>query len=123
MLRNRFVNSLFMNMIERLNKIWRMQEAYADYPKAASDNAKAALNWADKYGWGGCGTAVGKARANQLAKGEPLSVETIERMAAFVRHKRNSNRKLGEGCGRLMWLAWGGDEGIEWAIRKVESFK
>lgn len=123
-LRHKITDSLFITeMLERLNKIWRMQEAYSDYPKAASENAKAALNWADKYGWGGCGTAVGKARANQLAKGEPLSVETIERMAAFIRHKRNSNRKLGEGCGRLMWLAWGGDEGIEWAIRKLESFK
>ena len=52
-------------MLERLNKIWRMQEAYTDYPKAASDNAKAAIRWAEKNGWGSCGTAVGKARANQ----------------------------------------------------------
>jgi hypothetical protein len=110
-------------MLERLNKIWRMQEAYTDYPKAASENAKAALRWAEKNGWGGCGTSVGKARANQLAKREPISLETIERMAAFIRHKRNSKRKLGEGCGRLMWLAWGGDAGVNWAIRKIKQIK
>jgi hypothetical protein len=110
-------------MLERLNKIWRMQEAYTDYPKAASDNAKAAIRWADKNGWGSCGTAVGKARANQLANREPISLETIERMAAFIRHKRNSKRKLGEGCGRLMWLAWGGDAGVNWAIKKIEQLK
>jgi hypothetical protein len=110
-------------MLERLNKIWRMQEAYTDYPKAASDNAKAAIIWAEKNGWGSCGTAVGKARANQLANREPISLETIERMAAFIRHKRNSKRKLGEGCGRLMWLAWGGDAGVNWAIRKVKQIK
>ena len=110
-------------MLERLQKIWRMQEAYTDYPKAASENAKAALRYAEKNGWRGCGTAVGKRRANQLANREPISLETIERMAAFIRHKRNSKRKLGEGCGRLMWLAWGGDEGVEWAIRKMESLK
>ena len=110
-------------MLERLNKTWRMQEAYTDYPKAASENAKAALNWAEKNGWKGCGTAVGKARANQLANREPISLETIERMAAFIRHKRNSNRKLGEGCGRLMWLAWGGDAGVNWAIKKIEQIK
>jgi len=110
-------------MLERLNKIWRMQEAYTDYPKAASENAKTALRWAEKNGWGGCGTAVGKARANQLAKREPISLETIERMAAFIRHKRNSTRELGEGCGRLMWLAWGGDEGIEWAQRKLKQIR
>ena len=100
-----------------------MQEAYTDYPKAASDNAKAAIRWADKNGWGSCGTAVGKARANQLANREPISLETIERMAAFIRHKRNSKRKLGEGCGRLMWLAWGGDAGVNWAIKKIEQLK
>jgi len=100
-----------------------MQEAYTDYPKAASDNAKAAIRWAEKNGWGSCGTAVGKARANQLANREPISLETIERMAAFIRHKRNSKRKLGEGCGRLMWLAWGGDAGVNWAIRKVKQIK
>jgi hypothetical protein len=115
--------AIYYEMLERLNKIWRMQEAYTDYPKAASENAKAALNWAEKNGWKGCGTAVGKARANQLANREPISLETIERMAAFIRHKRNSNRKLGEGCGRLMWLAWGGDAGVNWAIKKIEQIK
>ena len=54
MLRHRFVNSLFIiEMLERLNKIWRMQEAYTDYPKAASENAKTALRWAERNGWGG----------------------------------------------------------------------
>ena len=122
--RHKSVNSLFINeMLERLNKIWRMQESYTDYPKAARENAKTALRWAEKNGWGSCGTAIGKRRANDLAKGNPLSLETIERMAAFIRHKRNSKRRLGEGCGRLMWLAWGGDEGVNWAIKKIEQIK
>jgi hypothetical protein len=112
-----------MNILERLGRVWKMQEAYNDYPQAASDNAKTALNYAEKYGWKSCGTPVGKARARQLANREPISVETIERMAAFIRHKRNSKRKLGEGCGRLMWLAWGGDEGVNWAIKKIEQIR
>ena len=112
-----------MNILERLGRVWKMQEAYNDYPQAASENAKAALRYAEKYGWKSCGTPVGKARARQLANREPISVETIERMAAFIRHKRNSKRKLGEGCGRLSWLAWGGDEGVNWAIRKIEQIR
>jgi hypothetical protein len=112
-----------MGLLERLAKIWRLQESYNDYPKAASENAKTALRWAKENGWGRCGTPVGKIRANQLANREPISLETIERMAAFVRHKRNANRPLGVGCGRLMWLAWGGDEGVNWAKRKIESLK
>lgn len=99
------------------------EKTYTDYPKAASENAKAALRWAEKNGWGSCGTAVGKQRANQLAKNEPISKDTISRMASFERHRQNSQKELGDGCGRLMWLAWGGDEGIEWAQRKLEQIK
>ena len=96
-------------------------ESYNDYPKQASENAKIALRWAEENGWGDCGEATGKIRANQLAKGMPISRDTIARMASFERHRQNSQKELGDGCGRLMWLAWGGDEGIEWAQRKLEQ--
>jgi phage head maturation protease len=96
-------------------------ETYNDYPKEASENAKIALRYAEENGWGECGTPVGKARANQLANGENISRETISRMASFARHKENSQKELGDGCGRLMWLSWGGDAGIEWAQRKLEQ--
>jgi hypothetical protein len=96
-------------------------ESYDDYPQEASDNAQIALDYAEKNGWGDCGTDVGKQRANQLAKREPLSRETIARMSAFERHRQSSDKKLGDGCGRLMWLCWGGDAGIEWASRKLEQ--
>ena len=98
-------------------------ESYTDYPQAAVENAKIALRWVEENGWGDCGEATGKARASQLANNEPISEETISRMAAFERHRQNSQRELGDGCGRLMWLAWGGDEGIEWAQRKLEQIR
>jgi hypothetical protein len=98
-------------------------ETYNDYPKQASENAKIALRYAEENGWGDCGTPVGKARANQLANGENISEETISRMASFARHKENSQRELGDGCGRLMWLSWGGDAGIEWAQRKLKEIR
>lgn len=96
-------------------------ETYNDYPKAARRNAQTALNWAEKNGWGSCLEATGKRRANQLAKGDNISRETIARMAAFERHRKNSKKKLGDGCGRLAWLAWGGDAGIAWAQRKLKQ--
>jgi hypothetical protein len=98
-------------------------ETYNDYPKEASENAKIALRYAEENGWGDCGTPVGKARANQLANGENISEDTISRMASFERHRQNSQKELGDGCGRLMWLAWGGDAGVEWAQRKLEQIK
>ena len=96
-------------------------KSYDDYPKAASENAKIALRYAEENGWGDCGTPVGKKRANDLAANRPLSRDTIARMAGFERHRQNSTKELGDGCGRLMWLAWGGDEGIEWAQRKLKQ--
>ena len=42
-------------------------------------------------------------------------------MASFERHRENSNKELGDGCGRLIWLAWGGDAGVEWAARKLKQ--
>lgn len=97
------------------------EDSWNDYPEAAVENAKTALRWAEENGWGDCGEATGKLRANQIAKKEKLTRETIARMSAFARHKQNSDRPLGEGCGRLMWLAWGGDAGIEWAARKLKQ--
>jgi len=98
-------------------------ESYTDYPEQATENAKIALRYAEENGWGDCGTPVGKARANQLANREPISEDTISRMASFERQRQNSDRALGEGCGRLMWLAWGGDAGIEWASRKLKQIR
>jgi len=96
-------------------------ESYSDYPEAATNNAKRALAYAEKNGWGSCGTPVGKARANQLANKEPISRDTIARMASFKRHQQNKDVPYSEGCGGLMWDAWGGTEGIEWAIRKLDQ--
>lgn len=114
------------NLIKEIINILKLSEnvqleTYNDYPLQATENAKIALRYADKNGWGSCGTAVGKARANQLANKENISRDTISRMASFARQKQNSDKELGDGCGRLMWLAWGGDAGVEWAQRKLKQ--
>jgi hypothetical protein len=96
-------------------------ETYNDYPKSASNNAKRALKWVDKNGWGSCGEATGKKRANQLANGDNISRDTIARMASFKRHQQHKDVPYSEGCGGLMWDAWGGTSGIEWAIRKLKQ--
>jgi capsid protein len=93
---------------------------YNDYPKSASNNAKKALKYRDKNKVD-CGTPVGWARANQLANGEKISRETIARMASFKRHQQHKDVPYSKGCGGLMWDAWGGTSGIEWAIRKLEQ--
>ena len=109
------------NCIPVKGKKEEFAETYDDYPEAAVNAAKRALAWAEKNGWGDCGMGPGKARANQLANREPLSRETIARMSAFQRHRKNSDTPYGEGCGKLMWDAWGGDAGIAWAERKLDQ--
>ena len=99
-------------------------ESYSDYPDGVKNNAKRALEWADKNGWGSCGTPVGKQRANQLAKGEPISVDTIKRMYSFLsRHEGDleTSTAYGDGCGKLMYDAWGGKAGLAYSRNKLRE--
>jgi hypothetical protein len=113
----------------KAEEVWRAllaqgiyaEESYDDYPQAATENAKRAIKWAEENGWGDCGTQVGKVRANQLANRKPISRDTIARMSAFRRHQQSKDTPYGEGCGKLMWDAWGGDEGIDWAEHKLQQ--
>jgi hypothetical protein len=98
-----------------------LAESFTDYPESASNNAKRALKWVMDNGWGDCGTNVGKARAHQLANKEPISEETVKRMASFRRHQQNKDVPYTKGCGGLMWDAWGGESGISWAENKVKQ--
>jgi hypothetical protein len=99
-------------------------KSYADYPDAVSNNAKRALEWADKNGWGSCGTAVGKRRASQLASKQALTVSTIKRMRSFLaRHAGDleASTSYSDGCGKLMYDAWGGKAGLRWAVSKLKE--
>jgi len=102
------------------------QDSYSDYPDAVKNNAQNALDWAEENGWGSCGTPVGKQRANQLSNGEPISVETIKRMYSFLsRHQENAkaSKGYGDGCGQLMYDAWGGASALSWAESKLKQIE
>lgn len=90
--------------------------SYTNYPKSARNNAKRALAWAEENGWGSCGTDVGKKRANDIAAGRPLSLKTVKRVYSFLsRHAENADVPYSEGCGGLMYDAWGGKSMLPWA--------
>lgn len=95
---------------------------YSDYPKKASQNARKALKYLEESGNPrNCLTKVGFARARQLAGGEALSADVVKRMAQFNRHRQNKDVPYDEGCGGIAWDAWGGTEGVDWAIRKSKQ--
>ena len=105
------------------------EDSYNDYPAAAGKNAQKAIDWKEKYGRDEvpAGTPVGWARAHQLAKGEKISADTVKRMSAFNRHRKNSKiapehkDEPWKDNGYVAWLIWGGDEGVDWAIEKSKE--
>jgi hypothetical protein len=107
------------------------EQTYKDYPKAASKNAQMAIDWKEKYGRDivTAGTAVGWQRAHQLAKGEALSEDVVSRMAQFNRHRKNSTiapefkDEPWKDKGYVAWLIWGGDEGVDWAMKTMDKIK
>jgi hypothetical protein len=101
-------------------------ESINDYPEGVKNAAKKAVDWAEKNGWGSCGTAVGKQRASQLAKGEPISVDTLKRMYSYLsRHKGDlkSSKEYKGSCGKLMYDAWGGEAGLTYSERKLKQLE
>ena len=95
-------------------------ESYNDYPQGAVNNAKRALKWKKENG-SSCGTSVGWRRASQIASKSKLSRSTIAKMASFKRHQQHKDVPYSEGCGGIMWDAWGGSAGVNWAISKLKQ--
>jgi len=96
-------------------------------PSSVAKEAQRALDAKEKYkdrvkG----GTRVGWTRANQLAKQEPVSIDTIKRMVSFfARHEGNQEVEKGkdwfEDAGKIAWLLWGGDAGKTWANKVLDK--
>jgi ATP-dependent protease ClpP protease subunit len=111
---------------------WKLlieDRTFTDYPESASNNARKALDWIEEYGRDivDAGTEVGLARARQLANKEPISDDTVKRMASFNRHKQNSEvapeykDEPWKDRGYVAWLMWGGTSGVNWAIEKSNT--
>ena len=110
----------YEDVLKKLEAISIKLQSYTDYPQAATDNAKRARKWKEENG-STCGTRIGWTRSSQLSERKPISRDTIARMASFKRHQQNKDVPYDEGCGGLMYDAWGGEEGIEWAIKKLKQ--
>ena len=97
----------------------KFAETYTDYPQAAVDAAKQGIKRNEALG-NPCATQVGKVRAQQLANREPVSLDTVRRMRAFlIRQKDNyelqRDRKAYDECGYISYLLWGGPAALPWA--------
>ena len=87
--------------------------------------ARRGLEWRKEYNRGG--TAVGVARARDVANRTTLSPSTVKRMHSFF--SRHEVDKQGQGfspgedgypsAGRIAWALWGGDPGQSWARNRI----
>jgi hypothetical protein len=104
------------------------EKSYTPPPGAAS-NARKGLEWRKEHNRGG--TAVGVARARDLANGSSFPISTVKRMYSFFR--RHEVDKQGKGFtagsegypskGLQAWLGWGGDPGRAWANKVMRQMK
>ena len=96
-------------------------ESYADYPDAVSNNAKRGIELNEKIN-NKCATQVGKVRAQQLAQGKAVTVETVKRMFSYLsRAQEYYDEGNKEACGTISYLLWGGKAGLRWAGSKLRE--
>ena len=96
-------------------------ESYRDYPDSVSNNAKKGIELNEKVN-NKCATQVGKVRAQQLAKKQPLSVDTIKRMYSYLsRAQEYYDAGDKESCGYISYMLWGGLSGKRWAASKLKE--
>jgi hypothetical protein len=107
---------------KRFGKGQRIEmESYSDYGSGISNNAKKGIDLNEKNN-NKCATPVGKVRAQQLAKGEPISVETIKRMYSYLsRAEAYYDESDMNACGTISYLLWGGKAALSYSRNKLRE--
>ena len=96
-------------------------ESYSDYPNAVRNNAQRGIDLNEKVN-NKCATQVGKVRAQQLAQGQPISLQTIKRMYSFLsRAEEYYDESDTKACGTISYLLWGGKAAKRWSESKLKE--
>ena len=96
-------------------------ETYSDYGQGIRNNAKRGIELNEKNG-NKCATQTGKVRAQQLANGEPISVQTIKRMHSYLsRAEVYYDETDTSACGTISYLLWGGKAALSWSRNKLRE--
>jgi len=97
-------------------------ESYSDYGEGIRNNAKRGIELNERNG-NKCATQTGKVRAQQIAQGEPISVETIKRMYSYLSRAETyyDNADSPNDCGNISYLLWGGKAALSWSRNKLRE--
>lgn len=94
-------------------------------PQSIASKACKARKYKEENG-SSCGTPVGWTRSSQLCDRKPITLETVKRMYSYLsRHKVDlqSSKSYDDGCGLLMYDAWGGEPALPWAEKIVKRYE
>ena len=96
-------------------------KTYGDYGSGVRNNAKRGIELNKKVN-NRCATSVGKIRAQQLSRGDKLSVSTIKRMYSYLsRAAEYYDPNDSKACGTISYLLWGGKAGLAWSRGKLKE--
>jgi len=105
-----------------------VKQTFNDYPKSASDRAKAAIQFTEENP-NDCATQVGKVRAQQLANRESISYDTVKRTFSFLSRAKEydtgsfTDTEGNPVCGSISYAYWGGDSMRRWAEQKIKEIE
>ena len=127
---NSNANSEFPDTAQRLavcGSIWANHkrqefESYSDYGEGIRNNAKRGIELNERNG-NKCATQTGKVRAQQLADGKAISLETIKRMHSYLSRAETyyDNADSTSDCGYISYLLWGGKAALGWSRNKLRE--
>lgn len=103
------------------------EQFFNDYPEGAKEAARMGIKRNEELG-NPCATQVGKVRAQQIAKGENLSLDTLKRTYSYLSRAedgfvRAQNNKEYDSCAYISYLLWGGLDMLRWVDRKLEQIE
>jgi len=116
------IEGFFVNRLSLSEQIAEVElESYADYGDSVKNNAKRGIELNERNG-NKCATQTGKVRAQQLANGEGISVETIRRMYSYLsRAETYYDPNATTECGTISYLLWGGKAALGWSRNKLRE--
>ena len=109
--------------IDKLKDLFKKKnlKSYSDYPSGVKNNAKKGIKLNEKNN-NKCATQTGKVRAQQLAQGKPITIETIKRMFSYLsRAQEYYDENDTKACGTISYLLWGGKAALRWAGAKLKE--
>jgi len=103
------------------------EQFFNDYPEGAKEAARMGIKRNEELG-NPCATQVGKVRAQQISKGENLSLDTLKRTYSYLSRAedgfvRAQNNKEYDSCAYISYLLWGGLDMLRWVDRKLEQIE